>query len=428
MTVALCCWRKLSEFESLHFFRSLGLSSLGLSSFRLSIFGLSILGVINRREFYLLRPVCRVYTVDGIHFATNTERQKMYKILHFDGLGVGGRQNELIELALTHDFKGVEIDMADLLGRHETMGKDFACQFLLSAKINMGTFTLPVDFGCNDEDYAAFQEKVDTIIDLASTLGCKVCCAKISPTSDDTPFQENFERHRLRLSELADKFAESDIRIGLGLQATLAQTETGEHKFIQNAEEILTLVKTVGNANVGLCLDTFEWQVGSGAMDQISELAIASLTEVRLGDVCDKADPAAIKPADRIVPGEADTSIAVKLLAHLLENKYESAISVATNQATFSGASRDKIVAAISARLDALIAQEELHPVEEVVVEEGEGAEGEKKAADAKDATSESTDSKTDAAADSKTDAAADSKADDKTDDKTKDKTEAATS
>ena len=222
----------------------------------------------------------------------------MYKILHFEGLGVGGRQNELIELALTNQFNSIEIDMADLLGRHDTMGMDFACQFIQSAKIKiggetfsitLGTFTLPVDFGCSDEDYAKFAAKADTIAKLASELGCKVCVASISPASDIAAFQENFERHRTRLHDLAERFAPSGLRIGLALNAFKAQSASQEHKFVQSVEEILTLVKTVGHPNVGLCLDTFEWQVGQGAMDQLSEVDVKTLTEVRLGDLSDEA-------------------------------------------------------------------------------------------------------------------------------------------
>ena len=71
----------------------------------------------------------------------------MEKILNTQGLGVAGRQNELIELALTYKFKGVEVDMEDLVGRHDAMGKEFACQFLQSAKIELGTFQLPITIG-----------------------------------------------------------------------------------------------------------------------------------------------------------------------------------------------------------------------------------------------------------------------------------------
>ena len=40
----------------------------------------------------------------------------MYKSLCTDGLGVSIPQNELIELALTFGYKGIEIDMDDMVG------------------------------------------------------------------------------------------------------------------------------------------------------------------------------------------------------------------------------------------------------------------------------------------------------------------------
>ena len=106
-----------------------------------------------------------------------------YKILTSGGLGVGGRQNELIELALTHKYDGVEIDMNDLVGRHDTLGKEFACQFLQSARIDLGTFDLPIDFGATDADFAKQCERLETIIDLAQTAGNKPSCDTYRPAS-----------------------------------------------------------------------------------------------------------------------------------------------------------------------------------------------------------------------------------------------------
>jgi hypothetical protein len=99
----------------------------------------------------------------------------MYKILNSQGLGVAGRQNELIELALTYGFDGVEVDIDDLVGRHDALGKEFACQFLQSAKTDMGTFCLPAKLGGSDEEFNASIAKLDTIIDLANTLDAKQC-------------------------------------------------------------------------------------------------------------------------------------------------------------------------------------------------------------------------------------------------------------
>ena len=41
----------------------------------------------------------------------------MYKNLNTEILGITGRQSEIIELALTYGFRGIEIDIADLRRR-----------------------------------------------------------------------------------------------------------------------------------------------------------------------------------------------------------------------------------------------------------------------------------------------------------------------
>ena len=126
----------------------------------------------------------------------------MYKVLNSKGLGVAGRQNELIELALTHGFKGVEIDMNDLVGRHDALGKEFACQFLQSANMDIGAFDLPINFGGTDAEFVASCEKLETIMDLAATLNAKRCRVRIEPNNETTSFQENFERHRERIEDI----------------------------------------------------------------------------------------------------------------------------------------------------------------------------------------------------------------------------------
>jgi len=312
-----------------------------------------------------------------------------YKILNSGGLGVAGRQNELIELALTHKFDGVEIDMNDLVGRHDTLGKEFACQFLQSARIDLGTFDMPIDFGALDDDFAKQSEKLDTIIDLAKTLGTHQCVIRIAPQAKEFAFQENFEKHTARIAGIADKLQEAEIRIGLFLQASKVGKVVGDFKFIQTAEELLTLVKSVGHANVGVCLDTFEWQVGDGALDQLSDLDVnATLTEVRFADLAPTADKSDLKKGDRLLPGDGENSISVRLAKMLVEKDYQGAISVATDSSTHSDFNRHKVVAKLSFRLAQLVAGEDptidpnAAPAEDEEAAEGEeGAEA--KAADA---------------------------------------------
>ena len=41
----------------------------------------------------------------------------VFKNLVGEGLGVSGRQNEMIELALTFGYRGLDVDMNDMVGR-----------------------------------------------------------------------------------------------------------------------------------------------------------------------------------------------------------------------------------------------------------------------------------------------------------------------
>ncbi len=277
----------------------------------------------------------------------------MEKILNCSGLGVSGRQNEMIELALTHKFDTVEIDMADLLGRHDALGKEFACQFLLSAKMNIGTFRLPIDLGAADDVYETQAAKVDTVLELAEELNGKRCYVRIAPDHDTLSFQENFERHRARLADLAEKFAAKSIQIGLLLQAS-PDLQKQDFKFIQTTEELLTLVKTVGQPNVGICLDTWNWVVGQGAMDQLDELTADKITEVRLADVPADVDPTAIKSNQMELAGQNENSIVPAVLKHLASIDFDGAVSVLTNSGMLGGRSKNSVVGGIAKQLSNL--------------------------------------------------------------------------
>ncbi|MDG1875551.1 MAG: TIM barrel protein [Mariniblastus sp.] len=281
----------------------------------------------------------------------------MYKVLNSSGLGVGGKQNELIELALTHGFNGVEVDMADLVGRHDTLGKQFACQFLQSAKIDMGTFMLPVDIGGTDEQFTESIAKLDTILDLAQTLNARCCYVQIAPNNEHYSFQECFEKHQTRIEQIAEKFEASSIKIGLALNASDTKPADGNFKFIQTASELLPLVKAIGKPNVGICLDAWEWAIGGGTVEQLTNAGIAAVvTEVKLADVSADADVAAIKKSDRTtLPGEAEGSFSVELCKAILESGADLPFSVSTDLSSFANSPRGTVVSNLSKQLDLLM-------------------------------------------------------------------------
>ena len=288
----------------------------------------------------------------------------MFKILNTRGLGVGGKQNELIELALTVGFNGVEVDMVDLVGRHDAMGKEFACQFLKAAKspasegdaasggkhLTIGTFRLPIELSGTDEQYATSIAKNETIIDLATELGAERCYIEIAPNCEHFSFQECFEKHQARLQALSEQFAASGIKLGLSLQTSQAEPADGTFKFIQTSEKLLTLVKAIGQPNVGVCLDTWEWTLGGGTVEQI---AFDNVTEIRYADVSADANKAEIKASDRTaLPGDAADSVSTKIAQAAVASGLPLAISASTSMSTYTGDTRDNVVKAISQHLD----------------------------------------------------------------------------
>lgn len=285
----------------------------------------------------------------------------VYKILNSQGLGVSGRQNELIELALTHDFGGVEVDIVDLVGRHDALGKEFACQFLQSAKIDMGTFCLPANLGGTQEEFENSIANLETIIDLAKTLNAKQCYVKIERSSSTLTFQENFEQQQSRLREIGEALESHGIKIGVSLQASAGKEAEGEFKFVQSADEIITLVKTIGQDNVGLALDCWEWVVGGGTVDQLKDQDLCKkITEVRLADVVAGSDLSSITKNDRTkLPADEVNSFSFQAAKALIDGGYDGPMSVGTSLSTYSDGSRDKIVGVLSKQLDQIIAGED---------------------------------------------------------------------
>lgn len=276
----------------------------------------------------------------------------MIQNLCMHGLPFAARQNEMIEMALTFKFTGMEVDLDEMGRRADAMGQDFATQFVNSANIEVSSFRLPTDLGADDEAYAASKEWLDKLCTIAEAIDAKRCYAVISPGSDRLAFQENFELQRTRITEISERLAKSNIKLGLALNAVPSERAKYEYQFVCKAEELIALVKSVDN--VGLALDTWNWQLGDGAMDQISELGVDQIVDVRLADLPDNAEPGM---NDRVAPGEG-SKFAVDLVKYLNEGGYKESLSVVASFSDTNDRSRgvktvDKIRKSLNAVLGA---------------------------------------------------------------------------
>ncbi|MBM4091809.1 MAG: sugar phosphate isomerase/epimerase [Planctomycetes bacterium] len=280
--------------------------------------------------------------------------ERMYKNLNAAALGISGRQSELIELALTYGFRGLYLPLGELARRVRMSGMDRACRFLASAKIQVGGFDLPIRWLADRPAFESALVELRETAEVAAKLKATNCTAVVEPASDHLPYHENFELHRTRFADIAAVLGANGIKLGLSFRAAHRYREGREYPFIHQAETLLTLIKTIGSPHVGLALDTWDWYIGGGGMDQLRDLPCQQITSVRLADAPAAAELACINEDQRMLPGEGGMIDCAAIFRHLADIKYAGPVTLNTHPAQFAGMTRDAIVQKTSAVLDGL--------------------------------------------------------------------------
>jgi sugar phosphate isomerase/epimerase len=278
----------------------------------------------------------------------------MYKNLNAASLGISGRHNELIELTLTYKFRGFDIDIQDLMGQIEARGRDHATRFLQSANVKLGSFELPIDLSCDEDQFQQDLERLGGVAELAASLRATRCIASIVPYCIGRAYHENFELQRARIGSVVRVLEPHQIRLGLGFIAPKHAREQGDFPFITTPEGLLTLMQTIGE-DVGLCLDTWHWHVAGGKLDQLKSFPVEKIVMVRLADVPADADLETITEEQRMLPGSTGVVPTIEWLRWLNQRGYTGPITPFCHPAQFTGGTRVQAVEQAAAALTSLL-------------------------------------------------------------------------
>ena len=272
------------------------------------------------------------------------------------------RQNELIEVGLTHHFDSIDVDMTDMHDRAAAMGKKFACQFLKSASIPVACFDLPFDIAAEPSQFDIQAKKIETIVDLAKEIRATRCRLEIAATGYQV-YHENFELLRQRIASLADTFAVAGVSIGLMLQRDPSH-RSYEYQFVQKADEILTLIKLVSKKNVGLALDTCSWTLAGGTLGSLQKITKPQWIDVQLCDPAPEASLATAAATARCLPGSNEDSICVDLVKHLAELGYEGPIAATAHPSQVGQSKPGAIGARLAEALNEILSKAGAAPAE----------------------------------------------------------------
>jgi len=276
----------------------------------------------------------------------------MYRNLNPYALSISGRQGELLEIALTYQFKGLTIDIREIAEKAKTQGMEAATKYLLSARIRIGGFELPVRFAGPEADFKADLAGLKPILDAATALGANRCYVTVPPTSDELPFHENFKFLAIRLREVAAALAERGIKLGLRLLAAESQRNNGGYQFIYQADPLMMFIQTIGAENVGLWLDSWNWQVGGGSVEKLRAFRGEQIIAVELSDVPAGIEPSTATEEQRLLPGEGGQIDAVAYLATLQELGFDGPVSAAVHSSALMGTKREALVKKAADALD----------------------------------------------------------------------------
>ncbi|MEO1614533.1 MAG: TIM barrel protein [Planctomycetota bacterium] len=266
-------------------------------------------------------------------------------------LGINGRQSELIELALTYGFVSMDIDMYEMLRRTQRTSADDAAKFLKAAmgeglgKLEqIGCFPLEIDLDADDDAFTSQVGALHPLAELAESLGAQRAYVILPTATDRLPYHEYFENQRTRLAQIADVLAAKGIRLGVGFDASKELPEEKQFDFVRNVEGLIAIVSAIGSPNVGYIVDTWDWAIGEGGMDQLSEVAGSDIVAVRLGSVADDADPSKATRSDCVLPVAEGSMNHVNVVKQLLASGFDGPISPAACSTRYKGQTRENTV------------------------------------------------------------------------------------
>jgi sugar phosphate isomerase/epimerase len=275
----------------------------------------------------------------------------MFRNLSTFGLPLSGRPSELIELALSFGFDGMDIDILDLQKQAEIYGLEHARRLMVSARLKSGSFQLPVRLDAPESEYETDLAALPARLELAAASDCSRAVATLAAGSDEHSFKDFFELHRLRLHTIGDLLAGHGIMLGLAIKPEAAARAELANPFIHNFEGLLGLVATA-HERIGAVVDAWALHVTGEPLDMIGKVPAGRIVEVRLSDAPQDTTAADLTTAERLMPGETGVIPLGPVLQAAAAAGFDGPATPYAARSTLAGRGREKIVRLAGERME----------------------------------------------------------------------------
>jgi len=277
----------------------------------------------------------------------------VYRNLSTVGLPLSGRPSELIELALSFGFDGMDIDILDFCQQAEIYGVDHARRLMVSARLKASAIRLPVTLSGDEATFNAEMERLPKILEMTAAAECSRAVTTLVAGSDELAFKDCFELHRTRLEAIGSLAAQHGIMIGLAIQPEAEFRAGLAHQFVHTYEGLIGLVASC-HATVGAVVDGWALHLTGETPAVISQLPAGKLVEVRLSDAPAEVPPADLIANQRLMPGDTGVINSVAILQAAAAAGFEGPVTPCAARATLKGTGRERIVRRAGEQLEAI--------------------------------------------------------------------------
>lgn len=287
----------------------------------------------------------------------------MFRCLSVSTLGVGGGQSELIELALSNGFKGLDFDVVEFESMVKASDLAKARRFIDSAKLKLGVFALPVDWQHDDEAFKRDMTLLPGRARLAVELGCRRAVTTVFPGSNDRPIHQNFDFYRRRLLELAAVLDSAGVLLGVGFDAASDRREGYAFEFIRQLDTLMMIMSMAPAKSLGYVVDPWQVCAGGGSLDSLKKIPVDKISAVFLADAAEEMPANQWTTKNRVLPGLTGIVDNTSVLTWLGEIGYEGPVVPAPDPSALGGQRRDAIVRQASEKLDGIWKAAGLNPL-----------------------------------------------------------------
>jgi len=279
----------------------------------------------------------------------------MYKNLDAKALGISGRQSDLIELAMTYGFQGLNIDAVDLQRRTARTDFEKASRFLLSSGMRVSGFDVPCDLDADDQDFERSLREVEAVVEVAGKAHARAGYLLIPPATNRAPFPQFFEFVKSRIERLAEIFTTHKVLLGLGFTTFVEDRQNQQYAFVQDVNSALALIQACQSDSVGFVVDTYHWTVGKGTWEQLTSLPAGKIAGLCLADTQMIPEIKESSESHKLIAGTVGTIDNSQFAKTLDAHDFDGPITSSPSSKNLGSIKRDTIVSKAQDVLDATL-------------------------------------------------------------------------